>query len=586
MKNIPLGEPGLGPDGAPAKNHDQTPRTRRSFSYQDYAAYALLLKSIDGDPYTELWIEHHDDILAMRIDGRYDLYQVKTRESDEPWMVGDKPILDSIARFCATQANHGDEIAGYYIYSNLRPYVPARATAPERKARSFHTIQHELSLKNPEELLKEYADTFHIIKKATGADEDILISVLSKLHFIVGPSLDSFRADWPAALCVTRPKLKHWPIMEVLNLQNELLRRITAASSAEVPPLLLHTSPISAGGLPSIEISWRRISTLAIKRKVSRRMIQRKVFRSIFTIGKIAVCMVAGGILFRPLLQISPLQHALNVIQRSGNGVLPAEFDESVAIIRAAHKPLQHLDLDGANIECRDLSGLSMLRASGQSMHATGTTFDNSILAGAILNQSELNGAKFRYARMDNALLQKSNMLAANLFAAEARNANFSEATLNGANLSHGVFTGTNFNGANLESAEMRNADLSKTELNGVVLKDADVSGVNFTGARHLTQTMLASACVSDAKRPTVDKPLQPTTRPCYTTPQEQEERQVKRFAILAVGQMAVSQGYCKEFQHKFRPSDSTLHPQDNEKIWLGEDELGQESQRRVFDQH
>jgi len=288
--------------------------------------------------------------------------------------------------------------------------------------------------------------------------------------------------------------------------------------------------------------------------------------------------MVLGGIIFRPLLQTTPLQHALNVIQNSGDGVLPAEFNESVAIVRAVQKPLAHLNLDGANIECRDLSGLSMLRASGRSMHATGANFDNSILAGADLSQSELNGAKFRRVRMDHIFLQKSNMLAANLFGAEARNANFSEATLNGANLSQGVFTGTNFSGANLESAEIRNADFSKTDLNGVVLTDANVSGVDFTGARHLTQAMLSSACINDGKLPIVDKLLKPTAKPCYTTGREKEERQVKRFVLLAVGQMAVSQGYCKGFQHKFRPSDSTLHPQDNEQIWYGDDDIGSAS--------
>ena len=461
----------------------------------------------------------------------------------------------------------------------MGPYVPVLTTALERRARSFPVIQHELSLKPPADLLPEYASAFQALKKATGAKEDILLIVLSKLSFYSGPSINSFD-DWPAALCEIRPKLKRWPVAKVLDLENELLRRVTAAASAEVPPILRHTSPISAGGLPSGEISCRRVSTLSIKRKISRKMIKRKMVRSLLAILSVGFCMGVGGVVFRPLLQVTPLQHALNVIQRSGSGVLPADFDESVAIIKAAHKPLQHLDLTGANIECRDLSGLSMIRASGQFMHATGTTFDKSILAGSVLNQSELNGAKFRYARMDNVFLQKSNMLATNLYAAEARNANFSDANLNGASLSRGFFTGTNFSGANLELAEMGSADLSKSDLNGVILKDANVSGVNFTGARHLTQEMLSSACVNDAKRPTVDKPLKPTSRPCYTTSREKDERQVKRFALLAVSQLAVSQGYCKEFQHKFRPADSTLHPEDNEKIWYGDEELGQESRR------
>lgn len=576
MTDIPLGEPGLGLDGAPARAHDQTPRTRRAFSYQDYAAYALLLKSIDGDPYTELWIELHDDILATRKDGRYDLYQVKTRESsDEPWVIGDKTIHEVITRFCAMEAVHGDKVASYFIYSNLRPYIPMPTAAVIRKARSFHALQYELMSKEFSLLPAEYLNALHKLINVTGANSDVLIRVLSKLRFIVGPSLDSFRDDSLMALCTARPKLVNWTITDVQNLELELLHRIEAAGSAKVPPLLLHTSPVSAGGLPYAEIHWRRVSVLTIKRKVMNRIRRRKILRSLVALGGMAVFMVFGGVLFRPLLQVSALQHALDTIQNSQSGVLPSEFNESIAIVRAAREPLRHINFNGANMQCQDLSGLDMLRASGQYMHATGATFDNSILAGALFNQSELNGSKFRHARMDDVFFQKSNMLAANLFAAEARNANFSEATLNGAIFSHGVFTGTDFSGANLELAEMRSADFSNAKLKDAVLTDANVSGSDFTGAKYLTQEMLSSACITDDKPPVVDKSLTPTTRPCYTTPQEQEERKIKRFATFVVGQVGIIQGYCKDFEQKFRPANSKLHPQSNEQIWYDGDELG-----------
>lgn len=576
MTNIPLGEPELGQNGAPTKAFDQTPRTRRAFSYQDYAAYALLLKSIDGGPYKELWVEHHNDILAARQDGLFDLYQVKTREpSDEPWMIGDDAIYETIAKFCTIQKDHGNEIAAYYIYSNLRPYVPAPNASASRKSRSLHALQHEIFQSGVENISDDYRDAFLKLKKATCSNEDILCGVLKKLFFVVGPALDSFRSGLPAALCEVRPKLTRWRITEVMNLQLELLRRVEAAGSAEVPPLLLHTSPISAGGLPSAEIYWRRVRASAIRRNISLRMLQRRFSRVFFAVGKVAVCVVAGGLLFRPLLQVSALQSALNVIQRSQNGVRPAEFAESVAIVRAARKPLNHLSLDGANIECQDLSGLEMVRASGQSMHATGVTFDNSILAGAVFNDSELNGAKFRHARMDEIVLSKSNMLVTNFSGAEAKNANFSEATLNGANFSHGVFSGANFKNAVLDSSDMRSADLSMTNLKDAVLTDADVSWADFTGAKNLTQEMLLSACVSSSKLPIVDKPLKPTSRACYKTEKEEEQRMVKRFALLVTGQVAVIQGYCKDFEHKFRPADSKLHPQDNERIWFDTDVLG-----------
>ncbi|WP_157654766.1 dsDNA nuclease domain-containing protein [Burkholderia ubonensis] len=575
MENVPLGEPGLGSNGAPARAHDQTPRTRRAFSYQDYVAYTLLMRSIDGSPHTEVWVEHHEDILAIRKDGRYDLYQVKTRESsDEPWLVSDKAILESIKKFCLIELSHGESVEKYYIYSNLRPYIPSPEAGEERRARSLHVLQHEIGLKEKEQWSIECAERIRKLIGELGVKEGVLLNVLKKIGFVVGPPLTLFQDDPTTVLCSARPGLVKWPVRNALDLQDELLRLVEAAGSARVPALFLHTSPVSAGGLPSAEISWRRIETETMRRKVSARMRQRKVGRVAAFIAGIIVCMAIGGIVFRPIFQVSALQHALNVVQNSGDGVLPAEFNESVAIIRASGKPLRHLDLDGANIECRDLSSLDMLRTTGQGMHATGVIFDNSLLGGGIFSNSELNGSKFRHARMDNSYFIKSNMLVSNLFAVEARNANFSEANLDGATLSHGAFSGANFVGTNLSSAEINGADFSKVNLKNAVLKDANVSGADFTGATNLTQEMLASACVIDGKVPVVDSPLKPTTKPCYTTHEGKKEREIKRFAMLFVGQMAVSEGYCRNSQLKFRAADSKLHPEGNETIWYGADEL------------
>ena len=576
MTAVPLGEPDLGPGGSPNRSFDRAPHVRRAFSYQDYAAYALLLRSIDGFPHRELWVEHHEDILAIRSDGRYDLFQVKTSDSSpEPWMIGDKPIHDAIARFCAHEAIHRDEIVSYFLYSNVRPYVPANTATVERRARSFSILQHELSQNGVNQLTPEIAASLAIVQKAVSVSQDTLLEVIRKLRFMVGPSIDTISDNWPSALCVARPALKRWPIHEVVDLQNMLIHRIRSAGSAGAPPLLLHTSPVSAGGLSTAEVMWRRIDVGAMRRKVSRRMSRRKWSRVLLSVGKIAIWMVVGGIALRPILQVSPLQQAVNVIQHSRNGVLPADFNESVAIVRAAHKPLEHLDLEGANVQCLDLSGLNMLQASGQFMHATGTNFDNSILGGAIFGNSELNGAKFRHTHMDAISFEHSNMLVADLVGAEARNAHFDGASLTGANLSHGAFSGTDFSGADLQSTEMVDTDMSKTDLKGSVLTDANVSGVDFTGAKHLTQAMLSSACIVGTKAPVVDAPLKPPSKACYNTPQEREERQTKRLLTLAMGQLAVSQGYCKNFQHQFRPSDSKLYPNENEGMWFGPEEIG-----------
>lgn len=88
---LPLGMPQHDCSGTPALHYDQATKARRGFSYQDYAAFSLALRSLKDEAYTELWQEHHEDVLAVRRDGLYDLYQVKTRDqADSPWRLSDE----------------------------------------------------------------------------------------------------------------------------------------------------------------------------------------------------------------------------------------------------------------------------------------------------------------------------------------------------------------------------------------------------------------------------------------------------------------------------------------------------------------
>lgn len=582
MLNVPLNEPGVTRSGRPLKSFDQTPRTRRGFSYQDYAAFMLLLRSMRDGNYLELWLEHHEDILAVRRDGRYDLYQVKTREvGDSHWVVNDAQIEKTLARFCVLEGEHCDAIAGFYIYSNVGPYVPAESALAAKRAQSIPVLAYELKEQGWPLQVPESAKALAGLLTACATTAQILLRVLAKLKFVHGPAIDTFRTDWPTSLCLAEPRLERWSIIEVRTLESDLLRSIEAAGTANVPTLLLHTSIIQASALPEAEILWRKIAVSDVRDKIERWIRRRERNRRLAAIGIASVITLIGGWLLRPVFQESPLQRALNIIQASGRGVLPAEFRESVAIVRAARTPLHELNLNGANIACQNLSSMSMVRTQGESMHATGVEFDDSILAGSNFSNSELNGAKFRHARMDHSMLENSNMLAANFYGAEVRNAKMSGATLNAANLSRGVFSGGDFSRVNFQLAEMAGGDFSNSDFKDADLKDANVSGADFTGAKNLTQKMLSSACAVKAKPPLLDKPLKPPTNSCGTTAKETEERTVRRFVTLFIGQMTVAHGYCRDTELKVRLMDSKLHPESNEAIFLPDSELNDAPPRR-----
>ncbi|WP_408733117.1 hypothetical protein, partial [Burkholderia ubonensis] len=72
--------------------------------------------------------------------------------------MSDKAILESIKKFCLIELSHGESVEKYYIYSNLRPYIPSPEAGEERRARSLHVLQHEIGLKEKEQWSIECAE--------------------------------------------------------------------------------------------------------------------------------------------------------------------------------------------------------------------------------------------------------------------------------------------------------------------------------------------------------------------------------------------------------------------------------------------
>ena len=124
---------------SPLATRDHTDRgaaTARNFRYQ-YAYSAILLAAArSGDrPYTAIWCEQHNDILAEREDGRFDAYQVKTREpKGGPWTLNHPDLIASIKRFAELKRTFGDHIADCYSVTNAGiGHATAQSTSERRR---------------------------------------------------------------------------------------------------------------------------------------------------------------------------------------------------------------------------------------------------------------------------------------------------------------------------------------------------------------------------------------------------------------------------------------------------------------------
>lgn len=569
--HVPLGMPQHDPSGAPTLHYDQAPRIRRGFSYQDYAAFSLALRSLKDEGYTELWQEHHEDVLAVRRDGLYDLYQVKTRDqADSPWRLSDEELRKCLRRFCALEAQDGAKINRYVVYSNVKSYLPAPSAGAVARSQSPAVIKHELVNAASAALPVESRSIIDDLAGRFAVPVTVLETVLQKLDFVVGPGIDAFMEIAPFSLCDADPRLRNWPLNAVRRLQEDLVLRINKAGSlGAVTPLDLHTSLSGPTGVADAEVWSRRLSVPDIQDQVDRWIRRRRRGKFAVVGGFGALAIIVGALLLRPVFQETPAQHALNVVQGSAGLVQPAEFRESIAIIRAAKLRLDGVSWNHADLVCQDMSGLSMARATGEGVKGTGANFDRAFLPSSWFKRGELNGSRFQFARMDEVTLEEANMVAANLYGAEARNAKMAGVTLNAANVSHGDFTGTDLSGANLSLADLRETDFQRADFTNAIFEDADISGANFKGAKHLTQEMLDSACQSSSRNAIVDSPLKPPSRMCFGNAKEKEERMVKRLLILFTAQAAVIQGVCKDGTRWFRQADSKLHPEDNTKVLL-----------------
>jgi uncharacterized protein YjbI with pentapeptide repeats len=116
---------------------------------------------------------------------------------------------------------------------------------------------------------------------------------------------------------------------------------------------------------------------------------------------------------------------------------------------------------------------------------------------------------------LNNVLIQKANLIGADLNGARLYRANLPNPNLSGANLPNTNLSGADLAYADLSGARLHDADLSGANLVGAslyhaTLYDAHLSGASLIGARFLTQQQLDAACGTDVQ---LDPGL--TIKPC-----------------------------------------------------------------------
>jgi uncharacterized protein YjbI with pentapeptide repeats len=120
-------------------------------------------------------------------------------------------------------------------------------------------------------------------------------------------------------------------------------------------------------------------------------------------------------------------------------------------------------------------------------------------LSGANLFKADLRETDFSEAELTEANLSMADLYGAELSGAELTEANLSKADLREANLNRANLTDANLSGADLRSAKLRNAKLSGADLRSANLMDANLSGAYLAGAK-LREANFNRANLMDAR--------------------------------------------------------------------------------------
>ncbi|MBI5846625.1 MAG: DUF4297 domain-containing protein [Nitrospirae bacterium] len=99
---------------------DPGDETARRYYYQwTYAAIICCMLLDETQEVTEVFCEHHEDVLIKHMDGMFSGLQIKTRRSDqEVWKTSDEAVRDSCVRFSKLEAEFPGQFRAYHFLTN------------------------------------------------------------------------------------------------------------------------------------------------------------------------------------------------------------------------------------------------------------------------------------------------------------------------------------------------------------------------------------------------------------------------------------------------------------------------------------
>ncbi|KAA0591985.1 hypothetical protein J2848_003827 [Azospirillum lipoferum] len=203
--------------------------TSRRYEYQYAYGAALIIYAVRGDSdYVALRCEGRSDIEAVLADRRFDLYEIKTKESDDYWRVNDDPITNTMRNFCLSHEELSGGIRYFYIVSDLQfSSKKKRLKGSTPSCNDFFRSFHNCAALS--ELSEYFLQQFTIMAEKCGVSRDLLFRTLAKTHLVKGPDQRGYVDALVCELATLKP-FEFFYRAQLEQIANGLIARVREAS--------------------------------------------------------------------------------------------------------------------------------------------------------------------------------------------------------------------------------------------------------------------------------------------------------------------------------------------------------------------
>ncbi|WP_343742428.1 dsDNA nuclease domain-containing protein [Herbaspirillum huttiense] len=238
-------------------------RFRFQWTWAAIACCALLDKT---QKITEIFCEHHEDILVKHDDGKFAGLQVKTREAgQQAWLTTDEAVRTSCARFCKLE----EDYPGYFVAFRFLTNHPIRAGKTGKDIK--HVLSEIAKTKDTGDALPKVAQAFvKTIARIAKCDEQLARRALQKataddsLPKIADVEMRLISTLVGDGLWTRAAELAHATVARAARHLAEACGRASSLAHKDVLPgyLPITPAPIEAEMLARIE--GKRIDTIKL----------------------------------------------------------------------------------------------------------------------------------------------------------------------------------------------------------------------------------------------------------------------------------------------------------------------------------